>query len=155
MNDMGGHNLLLDTNILLDAAIERRPHSEEACRVLRLCNGAGDVGYACSLSLKDVYYVVSKLYGEQQARAALEILMGLVIIAPVGMEECAVSMHGNEPDFEDGLVRATAELNEFDFIITRDKKAFQHSTVRALDAEEYIRLFSPDAFDVKKFFGTN
>lgn len=155
MNDMGGHNLLLDTNILLDAAIERRPHSEEACQILNLCNGAGDVGFACSLSLKDVYYVIAKLYGEQQARATLENLMDLIVIAPVGMEECAVSMHSNEPDFEDGLVRATAELNEIDFIITRDKKAFQYSTVRAIEPEEYLRLFSPGTFDIQEFFSTN
>lgn len=136
-----GHRLLLDTNILLDILIKERPQSAEACRVLELCNGSGDMGFACSLSLKDVYYVLVKLQGAQRARTCVEALMGTVVIAPVSAEECDLSLHGNEPDFEDGLVRAAAELNDIDFIITRDAQAFRRSTIRSLTAAEYLELF--------------
>ena len=139
-NFLAGNRLLLDTNILLDALIPDRPQSSEACRVLELCNGGGDMGFACSLSLKDVYYVMQRHYGETQARTCVDTLAGLICVAPVGVEECDMSLRGNEPDFEDGLVRACAELNDIDFILTRDKDAFQRCKIRTVTCAEYLTI---------------
>lgn len=47
-----------------------------------------------------------------------------------------------EPDFEDGLVRAAAELNDVDFILTRDARAFKRSRVRAVTCAEYLEIFA-------------
>lgn len=134
------HRVLFDTNILLDAVCRERPESEEACRVLRRCNGGGDLGMTAAFSLKDAYYVLGRQYGERNARKALEWLMGLLVIAPMGAEECELSIHSNEPDFEDGLIRACAELNDVDFILTRDAAAFRVSTVRAVSCAEYLDI---------------
>ena len=134
------YRLLLDTNVLLDALEPARPQSQEACRVLELCNGEGDMGFACVLSLKDVYYVMQRFHGETVARQAVDRLAGLVTIAPVSWEECEMSLHGDEPDFEDGLVRACAELNDIDFILTRDSAAFAHSPVRSVTCAEYLEI---------------
>ncbi len=142
---MWGNRLLLDTNVLLDAVIAGRPESDEACRVLELCNGGGDMGFACALSLKDVYYVLERYYGEPRARGAVELLSGLVVIAPVGAEECDLSLRGNEPDFEDGLVRACAELNDIDFILTRDSGAFGRSKVRSVTCAQYLGIAACEA----------
>lgn len=137
---MWGNRLLFDTNVLLDALVAGRPESGAACRVLELCNGGGDVGFACSLSLKDVYYVLERYYGEERARRGVELLAGLVVVVPVGAEECDLSLRGNEPDFEDGLVRACAELNDIDFILTRDSVAFARSKVRSLTCARYLEV---------------
>ena len=112
--------------------------------MLELCNGGGDLGAACSLSLKDVYYVLQKHYGETTARSSVELLTGLVTIVPVGMEECIASLQGTEPDFEDGLVRACAELNDIDFILTRDAAAFKKCKVRAVTCAEYLDIVGRD-----------
>lgn len=141
---LAGHRLLLDTNILLDILIKERPQSKEACRVLERCNGEGDMGLTCPLSLKDVYYVLTKLQDETRARACIEALMSTIVIAPVSAEECELSVRGDEPDFEDGLVRIAVELNDVDFIITRDATAFSRSTVRPLPPAEYLELFDGD-----------
>ena len=134
------YRLLFDTNVLLDALVAGRPQSDEACRVLELCNGGGDLGLACTLSLKDVYYVLQKHYGEEMARERIDLLAGLVALAPVSTEECLMSLRGNEPDFEDGLIRACAELNDVDFILTRDSAAFSRSKVRSVTCAEYLRI---------------
>ena len=62
-----------------------------------------------------------------------------------GLEECDRSLKSNEPDFEDGLVRACAELNGADFIITRDEDAFVGSKVKSVTAKEF--LFTVDHED--------
>ena len=108
--------------------------------MLELCNGGGDLGFACSLSLRDVYYVLERYYDEHTTRRGVEALAGLVAIAPVGTDECYLSLQGNEPDFEDGLVRACAELNDIDFILTRDDKAFGRSKVRKVTCAQYLAI---------------
>lgn len=134
--------LLIDTNVLLDASMPLRPESADACEVLKLCNGNGEFGMACALSFKDVYYIIGKRYGEAEARNAVRNLMGLLAIAPVDAEVLDMAARSNEPDFEDGIVRAAAELNGADFIITRDKAAFAKSKVRAVSASEYLKIAS-------------
>lgn len=75
----------------------------------------------------------------------LENLLGLVAVAPVSAEECDRSLRSNEPDFEDGLIRACAELNGADFIVTRDRDAFAGGKVRSVTAKEF--LFTVDHED--------
>lgn len=132
------HRLLLDTNVLLDAVLPNRPERAETHEILSLCNGEGDLGIACCLSLKDVYYITSKRYDEPTARKAVEWLTKLLVIGPISTEECLDALVSNEPDYEDGLIRACAELNDVDFIITRDKDAFEGSRVRSLTSREYL-----------------
>lgn len=50
------------------------------------------------------------------------------------------SAESDEPDFEDGLIRACAELNDISFILTRDSAAFRRSRVRAVSAKEYLEI---------------
>ena len=142
MRNFNDRRLLFDTNILLDLTTEGRPQSEEAWKVLERCNGGGDMGLVASASLKDVYYILGKGGRETEARRAVKRLMDLLVIAPLGAEECDMSMRSNEPDFEDGLIRACAELNDVDFILTRDAKAFCKSKVRSVTCAEYLEICS-------------
>ncbi len=117
------HRLLLDTNILLDAVSPNRPEQRETHRLLARCNGDGDVGIACALS---------------PARKAVGWLTKLLVVGPISAEECLDALASDEPDFEDGLIRSCAELNDVDFIISRDKDAFDGSTVRCVTSREYL-----------------
>ena len=132
------YRILLDTNILLDSVIPNRPQHDEALALLRWCNGSGDYGFAAATSFNDAYYILCRAYSEAIAREALENLLGLVAVAPVSAEECDRSLRSNEPDFEVGLVRACAELNGADFIITRDEDAFVGSKVKSVTAKEFL-----------------
>ncbi len=55
--------------------------------------------------------------------------------------EAELSLGCGEPDFEDGLIRACAELNDVDVILTRGPNAFKRSKVRAMTCAEYLELF--------------
>ena len=132
------YRILLDTNILLDSVIPNRPQHDEALALLKWCNGSGDYGFAAATSFNDAYYVLCRAYDEVN-------LLGLVAVAPVSAEECDRSLRSNEPDFEDGLVRACAELSGADFIITRDEDAFAGSKVKSVTAKEF--LFTVDHED--------
>ncbi len=126
--------------ILLDAVCSQRPQSREAASALALCNGGGDKGFVTAGSLKDAYYVLERQYSEPVARDAVRHLMDLLIIASLGGEECALALASNEADFEDGLVRACAELNDIDLILARDAGAYRNAMIRAVDCATYLAM---------------
>ena len=47
----------------------------------------------------------------------------------------------DEPDFEDGCIRATAERAQVDFLITRDQSAYARSWVKTYSARDFLSLF--------------
>ena len=142
MRDFNSRRLLFDTGVLLDAVCKERPQSTEACEVLHRCNGGGNLGLVAVGSLKDAYYVLQRQYNEAQARRSVEWLRELLVIAPLGAEECELSLGCGEPDFGDGLIRACTERNDVDVILTRDANAYKRSKVRAMTCAEYLELFA-------------
>jgi predicted nucleic acid-binding protein len=130
--------LLLDTNVLIDLVDERRPQSQDAALVIERCNGGGDMGLVTPMSLKDAYYVLGRAYGERIARRCVDLLVSLLVVAPFGAEECDLALRSDEPDFEDGLIRACAELNGVDVILSRDVRAFEGSKVPVMTCAEYL-----------------
>lgn len=133
--------LLLDTNILLDAAMEERPEWASASLLMDEFLYEGVTGYVSALSLKDIYYILTKYAGEVAARQYILALMDLFEVIPVDGALCRMAALSDEPDFEDGVVRACAEGVPVNFIISRDAGAFANSPIRCLSARKYLDLF--------------
>ena len=98
------------------------------------------MGIASPSSLKDAYYLLTRQFDEPTARSAIKYLLDLLVVMPFDGEGCLIAAESNEPDFEDGMIRAMAELNHVSFILTRDKAAFRNSTVRKLTCREYLDI---------------
>jgi predicted nucleic acid-binding protein len=133
--------LLLDTNILLDAAMSERPDWAYAVMLLQEFAYGRAEGFIAATSLKDVYYVLTKYSNEKEARKYILDAMELLNVISVDAATCQLAARSNEPDFEDGIVRACAENAQVDIIISRDEAAFKKSKVRRLSAKEYVDLF--------------
>jgi predicted nucleic acid-binding protein len=133
--------LLLDTNILLDAAMSERPDWAYAVMLLQEFAYGRAEGFVAATSLKDVYYVLTKYSNEKEARKYILDAMELLNVISVDAATCQLAARSNEPDFEDGIVRACAENAQVDIIISRDEAAFKKSKVRRLSAKEYVDLF--------------
>lgn len=132
--------IMFDTNVLIDAEVPSRPSSDAAYALVMRVSVAPNGGCVCGTSLKDVYYVISKVQAESEAREYVRRLIEIFEVLPVDGDVCRHAATSDEPDFEDGLIRAAAELNGIDFIVTRDTEAFRHSTVRAVSAEECLEI---------------
>ena len=101
--------VMLDTNILLDYIIPDRPESEYARLLMQGIAHQKHQGIVSASSLKDLYYVAAKSIGEQAARDWVCIFMRLCDVEELDVEICAIAAESDEPDFEDGCIRATAE----------------------------------------------
>lgn len=135
--------LFLDTNILLDIVSDSRPMSAHSSALVAealeseidcLC-GAG--------SLKDVYYIYERMTrSEEAARGKIRVLKSIFTVIDLNGAVLDTALASDEPDFEDGIVRASAELSGVDLIITNDIDAFKTSFVRKATTMEATVLLN-------------
>ena len=133
--------VLLDTNVMLDLALARPEGFDAAATIAEAVAYEEVVAYVCATSLKDLYYILSKAMGEKDARTYIKAVMDDFIICSVDYALCRQAADSDEPDFEDGLVRACAENARVDFIVTRDVTAFARSKVRSIARQIMWRGF--------------
>lgn len=132
--------VMLDTNIVLDYVGVGRPRHADAVALMET-SFLGDDLELCfsSASLKDVYYILCRKGAREDiVRERLCSLTDVLTLIDLTREVIDHAFESNEPDFEDGIVRAMAELNGVDAIITRDVTAYQNAAVPAMDARRYL-----------------
>lgn len=54
------------------------------------------------------------------------------------MEICATAIDSNEPDYEDGIIRATEEAWRAEIIFTRDLEAFHNSRLTSMSPHDFL-----------------
>lgn len=135
--------LLLDTNILLDFVDPARACHDDAVALFWYAaeRDNSPVRLMASISsFKDVYYILCRLYADEpRARKLVGEIMG-AHVEPVDLLASygSLALESDEPDYEDGLLRVTAEDQGVTVIISRDEKAFGNSLVPRMSAGEYL-----------------
>lgn len=131
----------LDTNFLLDCVLPGRSEHGAAQTIKGFVDVGLIEGVVSACSLKDAYYILTKQAGEACAREVVRDCLKSYSVEPLDQEACFTSAYSDEPDFEDGCIRAMAERAGVDFIITRDRAAFVRSTIKTFSPAELIRAF--------------
>lgn len=93
-------------------------------------------------SIKDAYHIMCRQYGqwrEELVRDRLDCFQQIVTVVELTNEVLDRAFSSDEPDLEDGIVRATAELRGAAAIITRDNTAYTSSTVPSMTAREFLQ----------------
>lgn len=131
---------LFDTNVLLDFAIPARPQHRPAVGLVKALASEPASMLVAASSLKDVYYVFNRHYGDEAvARSVISQMRDVFDVVALDALAVDAALASDEPDFEDGLVRAVAELALCDFIVSRDVKAFRTSSCSRVDAGQALR----------------
>jgi predicted nucleic acid-binding protein len=120
---------VLDTNVLIDFLDDGRPEHQTAVDLFAALIDSGVDLCLPASALTDVYYVVRRTAGDLTARRAVATLVEAVTVLAVDAEICRAALTSDEPDFEDGVVRACAESIGAHWLVTRDQAAFAHSRV--------------------------
>ena len=133
--------VILDTSIILDYLSAGRPCHADAARLLEGLLDAGDVTPLVPAGcLKDAYYILCRHYhNEPLVRERMNAFRKVVEVQSPTNEVLDVAFASDEPDLEDDMVRATAELLDAKAIITRDATAYRGSSVPAMDAVTYCQ----------------
>lgn len=131
--------LVLDTNILIDISIGREPYVNSATKLFEL----GYLGefelWIGSSQITDLIYVITeggKASLAAEARETMRSLRKSVHVYATNEADFDAVQNSTWDDLEDAFVFQTAMQVKADAIITRDKKGFQKSCLKAFDCEE-------------------
>lgn len=135
---------LLDTNVILDALLERSPWETDAGAIMQADLDGQFVAYVTATSLTDIFYVTRRQAGRERAWELVQATLNQLSIISVGGDEleAAVMLQGN--DFEDNLQIACAMSLQLDFIITRDSSGFTGSPMPVLTPQQLLSRLSED-----------
>lgn len=131
--------VVLDTNIVLDYLSATRPSHLDAVNLLECILSSEDVAAVIPAgSIKDAYYILCRHYRDEKiVRTRLDEFRRLVEVAELTIPVLDAAFSSDEPDLEDAIVRATAELLGAKAIVTRDASAYARSSVPSMDARTF------------------
>ncbi|MBW7907696.1 MAG: PIN domain-containing protein [Kiritimatiellae bacterium] len=131
---------LLDTNIVLDVLLDRKPHSAESAEVFRLIELGRVEGLLCATTITTLDYLLSQSMKRSDARKLLTQLLRLFEVASVNravIEDALVSRMHN---FEDAVLDHAAQVSGADVIVTRNSKDFIHCKSKVMDPRQFLVL---------------
>jgi len=133
--------VLIDTNVILDFLLSRKPHVKEAKQIFSLISHDVIKGYTTASSVTDIYYITSKILNDNAAREAVKQLLKIIGVVTVTGEDCTNALDLPITDYEDAVVAVCADKERFDYIVTNDKVFLQVTANQVLivSPTEFIR----------------
>lgn len=137
--------ILVDTNIIIDTLTGREPFRESAEQIFILAANQIEDMYITASSATDIYYLVRKhLHNTEQFKNTMFKLYQLFGILDVTAKDCQDALLLDMKDYEDAVISCCAKRNQMDYIVTRNIKDYEHSKVKVLLPDDFIRLVSQD-----------
>ena len=134
-------SFLFDSNALVYWVYPDSPFNGEVSDfLLEALSGKNSV-YALTSSLNEIYYALHRHYmSEPCARESIRDIAHVFDLVDLTGALVFDSLDSDEPDYEDGLIRAAAESLQVDALVTYDKKAFRHSAVPTVTAAQALAM---------------
>ena len=130
--------VLVDTNVILDALLEREPFVADARALLEAIRLERVTGYVTATTLTDIFYIVRRgTRSNKQARAASRTL-ALMEICEVNRSRLEAAIASNLQDFEDAVQLACAMADQLEAIVTRNAQDFASATMPILFSKRTI-----------------
>lgn len=133
-------SVLIDTDVILDFFFDRIPFSEDASKILSLCENGKIKGFVTPIMISNVYYLLRKTAKHQKVIESLKKLLGFINVAMINKEIVLEALNSEFKDFEDALQNFSANYNdEIKVIITRNIKDYKSSNLSVMAPEVYLK----------------
>ncbi len=130
--------ILLDTDVLIDVALDRRPHSDPASELLNRIEHGAEAAYIAWHSVSNLYYIVAPSLGGVSARDFIVELTRFVDVAATDTEDIRYAAELPMADFEDAMQVAAARACGARHIVTRNVRDYERSPIRAVAPQEAL-----------------
>lgn len=132
--------ILIDTDVILDFFFDREPYSENAARILSLCESKEITGFVTPVIISNVYYLLRKTAKHEKVIEKLKLLVSITEVLVIDKASIVEALNSEFKDFEDALQNYSAELNkEIDLIITRKTKDYKNSSLGVMTPDGYLK----------------
>jgi predicted nucleic acid-binding protein len=132
--------LFIDTDVIIDFLIDRKPHSREAAVIFTLFDEKKIKGYTSSLTFSNLYYILRKIQSHNKVKSKLESLSKFIGILKVEEQTIKEALESDFPDFEDSIQYFSAlDSKRIDVIITRNTKDYKKSDIPVMTPGDYLK----------------
>ena len=130
--------LLIDTNIVLDHLLDRKPFNQAAGWIFAETERGQLEAFLGATTVTTVHYLLAKSLGVEAARIAIEQLLRLFEVAPITRSVLASALLLKFSDFEDAVLHEAAVHVGADAIITRNVKDFHRADIAVYSSDEFV-----------------
>jgi predicted nucleic acid-binding protein len=134
--------IFIDTNIFLDALLKREPFKISAEQLLNLCDEKVFTAFTSCVSFINITYFLQR-FNRTGYLESLERILKTISIIPLENKDFKKAISFNFADTEDAYQYAAALKEKgIKYIITRNLRDFNKSTIPAISAEDFLLKFS-------------
>ncbi len=137
--------ILIDTNIVLDVLLNRKPFSLYSSAIFENAEQGNIEAFLTSNSVTDIVYILRKTYDRETIRKNLLIMFGFIKIANVSSSDILNAFEINTGDFEDAVIMQCAGRLKAEYIVTRNPGDFKASPVSHLTPEKLLEIIGNNA----------
>jgi predicted nucleic acid-binding protein len=130
--------VIVDTNVVLDVLLERKPFVNAAVEVFCLVEESRIEAFLCATTITTLDYLLNQSLPMSKARNALRKLISLFEIATVNRPVIERALDSKIMDFEDAVLDEAGQMAGVDSIITRNTKDFTGSALKVFDPNEFL-----------------
>ena len=136
-------DLFIDTDVIIDFLIDRKPFSREAAIIFTLIEQKKLKGFSSSLTFSNLYYVLRKIESHNRVISKLDSLSKMVGILKVEEQTIKNALASGFPDFEDSIQYFSAvDSKKIDVIITRNIRDFKKSEIPVMTPGDFLKTAS-------------
>ena len=136
-------DIFIDTDVIIDFLIDRKPHSREAAFIFTLVEQKKLKGYVSSLTFSNLYYVLRKFESHSKVITKLDSITKLLTILKVDQQTIKDAIESGFTDFEDSIqYNCALDYKKIDVLITRNIKDFKNSEIPVMTPSDYLKMVS-------------
>jgi predicted nucleic acid-binding protein len=124
--------ILIDTDVLLDLALDRKPHADEAARVMDAVQRGSVSGIVAWHTISNLYYILTSFSDRKRAVGFVRELAAIVEVAPTDSTTLDIALSLNMRDFEDAMQVSAALAANAEMIVTRNSRDFRNSPIAVM-----------------------
>lgn len=130
--------VLLDTNVVLDFLLVRKPWEVESSQIWEAHLKGRITAFIAAFALPTVFYIVRRQTDLSRAHDSIRICLESLEVVPVQRSTLELARTFANSDFEDNLQLACATEIKADALVTRNPNDFTGSTIPVITPAELL-----------------
>ena len=137
-------NIVIDINIFMDFLFKREGH-EKVVEIFKFCIKGIIQGFICAHEITTLYYFLNKaIKDKNKIKKSISGIMRRFKVIEINEEILRQSLYSEIDDYEDAVIEVSANLNNAEYILTKNIKDFRKSIIKAITPEEFIVILKND-----------
>ena len=136
-------SVLIDTDVLLDFYLDRKPFSDDSLQLLLKCEQKQFRAYITPVIVANTYFILRRHATHHYVIERLQVLLNTIHILAMDQKQVLAALESKFTDFEDALQYFSAvNSNKIDAIITRNIKDYKKSALPVFTPNEFLATFA-------------